>query len=67
MKKFKDWYLDNLRISIDKNLAYLNNKLDDNVKVYGLDLDGKKSHIEKLNEELDKLETVEKALEKTAS
>ncbi|VEU24003.1 DEKNAAC105093, partial [Brettanomyces naardenensis] len=60
VSKFKDEYLDDLRVTIDKNLVYLNDKLSQNVNKYGSQLKVKTKLIEQLDAEVENVTSVQK-------
>ncbi|ODV86514.1 hypothetical protein CANARDRAFT_187107, partial [[Candida] arabinofermentans NRRL YB-2248] len=54
LNNFKDWYIENLRLSIDKNTIYLNNKLSENLKKVESNIDKRLKNFENLSKEVEK-------------
>lgn len=63
MKKFKNWYMEKLRLAIDSNLIYLNDLLSENAVKYRYEVLKKKDLVKKVNELGDKLAKEEEKLE----
>lgn len=62
--KFKDWYLESLRVSIDKNLVYLDNRISQNVTKHSGTSQDIRKLVDKLDEQADLLDAAEQELEK---